>query len=60
MAGAHAAGYCGMFIAGGIHRDDLPALSAAAMGGTVPVDTFKQIFGAGKAVPHAVLESLVW
>lgn len=60
MAGAHAAGYCGMFIAGGIHRDELPALSAAAQGGSVPVGTFKQIFGAGKAVPHAVLESLVW
>lgn len=60
MAGAHAAGYQGMFIAGGIHRDELPALSAAAQGGTVPVDTFKQIFGAGKAVPHAVMESLVW
>ncbi|WP_417464385.1 TIGR01459 family HAD-type hydrolase [Kordiimonas sp.] len=61
MAGAKAAGYKGLFIAGGIHRRELPELYSAARGAdTVPVGTFQNIFGANKAVPHAVLESLVW
>ncbi|TNE62262.1 MAG: TIGR01459 family HAD-type hydrolase [Alphaproteobacteria bacterium] len=61
MAGAQAAGYKGLFIAGGIHRGDLPAMRAAAPDGrAVPVPAFRKIFGAGKAVPHAVLENLVW
>ncbi|WP_262691949.1 TIGR01459 family HAD-type hydrolase [Kordiimonas aestuarii] len=61
MAGAHAAGYRGLFIAGGIHRDEYPVLTSAADArGQVSVGRFREIFGAEKAVPHAVMESLVW
>ncbi|WP_417451873.1 TIGR01459 family HAD-type hydrolase [Kordiimonas sp.] len=61
MAGAYAAGYRGLFIAGGIHRAEFPALTAASDAhGQVPVERFQNIFGAGKAVPHAVMEALVW
>lgn len=60
MAGAEAAGCRGLFIAGGIHRDDYPNILAAAEGGTVSTAEFRKIFGAGKAIPHAVMKQLVW
>jgi len=60
MAGAAAAGYRGLFIAGGIHREDVSELEAAAVGGALGVDRFKRIFGAGKAVPHAAMRQLSW
>jgi len=60
MAGAEAAGFQGLFIAGGIHREEFPALEAAAIGGTVPVATFQKLFGVNKAVPNAVMKRLVW
>ncbi|MBL4838036.1 MAG: TIGR01459 family HAD-type hydrolase [Kordiimonadaceae bacterium] len=60
MAGAQAAGYQGLFIAGGIHREDYPALEAAAVNKRVSVTTFKSMFGQRKAVPHAVLQQLIW
>ena len=60
MAGAAAAGYRGLFIAGGIHREDYPDLLAVADGAEVSVSDFRKIFGAGKAVPHAVLKQLSW
>ena len=61
MAGAKAAGYQGLFIAGGIHRDEFPLLIQAAGGSLeVPVKDFRKIFGSKKAVPHAVMEALVW
>ncbi|MCJ9428459.1 TIGR01459 family HAD-type hydrolase [Kordiimonas marina] len=61
MAGARAAGFGGLFIAGGIHRAEWPQLVAAAEGapGVTP-EEFSKIFGAGKAVPHAVMERLHW
>lgn len=60
MAGAAAAGYRGLFIAGGIHRDEYPDLEAAAEEGAVATEAFQKIFGAGKAVPHAAMKQLVW
>jgi len=60
MAGAAATGYRGLFIAGGIHREDVPELEVSTVAGLLSVDRFKQIFGAGKAVPHAVMKQLVW
>lgn len=60
MAGAKAAGYRGLFITGGIHRDEAPSLQAAATGSLVKVEDFKQIFGEAKAVPHAAMKKLVW
>ncbi len=60
MAGAKAAGYSGLFIAGGIHRDEYPELVKSAENEKVtPVD-FRKIFGAGKAIPHAVMKRLNW
>jgi len=60
MAGAAAAGYRGLFISGGIHRDEIPELEAAAINGAVSVDQFRRIFGAGKAIPNAAMKQLVW
>lgn len=60
MAGAAAAGFRGLFIAGGIHRDEYPEMVAAAENGAVPAAEFQKIFGAGKPVPHAAMKQLVW
>ena len=60
MAGAAAAGYRGLFIAGGIHREEFPELERQAENGKVSVQQFRKIFGAGKAVPHAVMQQLNW
>lgn len=60
MAGARAAGYRGLFIVGGIHRDEAPLLEAAAQDRRVSIDAFRKIFGAEKAVPHAVMNQLEW
>ncbi len=60
MAGAAAAGHKGLFIAGGIHRDDYPEMLAAAKDNRLDVDAFQRIFGAAKAVPHAVMKQLIW
>lgn len=60
MAGAEAAGFHGLFIAGGIHREEYPALKKTAIDGLVTVTEFQKLFGARKAVPHAVMQQLVW
>lgn len=60
MAGAQAAGFHGLFIAGGIHREEFPALENAAVDGSVTVSVFQEIFGARKAVPNGVMQQLVW
>ncbi len=60
MAGAQAAGFHGLFIAGGIHREEFPALEEAAIDGSVTVSVFQDIFGAWKAVPNGVMQQLVW
>jgi len=60
MAGAAAAGCKGLFIAGGIHRQEYPEILAAANGAEINVKSFRKIFGAGKAVPHAVMQQLIW
>lgn len=60
MAGARAAGYKGLFIAGGIHREEFPAFEESAVAGSVPVSRFKELFGSNKAVPNAVMRQLAW
>lgn len=60
MAGAYAAGYQGLFVAGGIHRDELPVVEAKAIEGEVSVSDFQQVFGVQKAVPHAIIKQLAW
>jgi HAD superfamily hydrolase (TIGR01459 family) len=60
MAGAAAAGYRGLFVAGGIHREEYPDVVAAAKDDCLRVEDFTKIFGAGKAIPHAVLKQLIW
>lgn len=60
MAGARAAGFKGLFISGGIHREEAPLLEQARSGDKVSKTSFQKIFGAEKAVPHAVMESLIW
>jgi len=60
MAGAYAAGYNGLFIAGGIHRDEYPNLEALAVNGKASVSDFEKVFGTTKAVPHAVMKQLNW
>lgn len=60
MAGAQAAEFQGLFIAGGIHRSEFPALEQTAENGQVPVAEFQKLFGAKKAVPNAVMQQLVW
>lgn len=60
MAGAAAIGCRGLFIAGGIHRVDYPEIVTAAQDGHLTTDSFRKIFGAGKAIPHAVLKQLIW
>lgn len=60
MAGAKAAGFRGLFITGGIHREEAPFLEEVREGSSVTVAAFRKIFGAGKAVPHAVMNSFAW
>ncbi len=60
IAGAAAAGYQGLFVAGGIHRDEYPDFAMKAEGGSASVETFGKVFGVKKAVPHAVIKSLKW
>jgi len=60
MAGAQAVGCLGLFIAGGIHRDEFPDILKASENSALSVQDFISIFGAGKAIPHAVMKQLVW
>ena len=60
MEGARAAGYQGLFIAGGIHRDEVPLLDRAAGAAGIETQAFQKILGAEKAVPHAVMNKLEW
>ncbi|NVJ99469.1 MAG: TIGR01459 family HAD-type hydrolase [Alphaproteobacteria bacterium] len=60
IAGARAAGFCGLFIAGGIHREEAPLVAQSAKGDKISVAEFQKIFGAEKAVPHAVMNALIW
>jgi len=60
MAGAAELGCRGLFIAGGIHREEYPEVVAVAEGGGIDTKRFKSIFGARKAVPHAIMKQLSW
>jgi len=60
MAGAKAAGYQGLFIAGGIHREDYPKVIAASENNHLSDEKFGQIFGSDKPMPNAIMKQLVW
>jgi len=60
IAGAQAAGFCSLLIAGGIHRDDWNATLAAFKGGALARSDFHTIYGAGKPAPDWVMHNLVW
>ena len=61
IAGANAAGFNSLFIAGGIHREEWPAITKSLdESGTLHSDTFKQLLGAGKPRPTFIMENLVW
>lgn len=61
IAGAKAAGFNSLFIAGGIHREDWPAITRSLDDtGTLRSDAFEQLLGAGKPRPTFIMEKLVW
>lgn len=60
IAGAHAANFRSLMIAGGIHRGDWPATMAALSKGKLSRSDFHRIYGDGKPVPDCVMHNLVW
>lgn len=60
IAGAHAANFRSLLIAGGIHRDEWPATEAAFQNGVLHTDDFYRIYGNGKPVPDWIMHELVW
>lgn len=60
IAGAKAASFRSLLIAGGIHRDEWPATESAFQGGILPQTDFYQIYGRGKPVPDWIMRKLVW
>lgn len=60
IAGAHAAGFRSLLIAGGIHRDDWKATLAAFNDGTLARSDFHTIYGDEKPVPDWVMHNLAW
>ena len=60
IAGAYAAGFRSLFIAGGIHRNEWRATMAALVEGKLPNPAFHKIYGEGKPAPDWVMHNLVW
>ncbi len=60
IAGAVAAGFNSLFVAGGIHRDEWPATFAALQNKHLPKGSFHGIFGDKKPMPTTIIETLVW
>jgi HAD superfamily hydrolase (TIGR01459 family) len=59
IAGANAAGFKSLFIAGGIHRTQWPDTQRRTSGGILSKADFHEIFGAGKPVPEALALALL-
>lgn len=59
IAGANAAGFKSLFIAGGIHRAEWPVTQLRTVNGHLSKQDFYEIFGAGKPVPEALAQALV-
>lgn len=61
IAGAEAAGYNSLFIAGGIHREEWPSIEQALYSdGTLSVNMFEKLLGPGKPRPSYLMKNLVW
>ncbi len=60
IAGADAAGFRSLLIAGGIHRGEWQATMAALVEGKLLKPAFHKIYGDGKPAPDWVMNSLVW
>jgi len=60
IAGAHAAGFSSLLIAGGIHRGEWQATLAALNTGKLSIPNFHKIYGDGKPSPDWVMHSLAW
>lgn len=61
IAGANAAGYDSLFIAGGIHREEWPHLKARMNEErTVTTQDFADILGQRKPLPRYVMKDLIW
>lgn len=60
IAGAHAAGYKSLFVAGGIHRDEWPLVTEKISNNVLSAQNFHGVFGAQKPMPCFITETLVW
>ena len=60
IAGADAAGFLSLLIAGGIHRGEWPSTVAALSNDEISRSAFRQIYGDGKPTPDWLMHSLVW
>lgn len=60
IAGAEAAGFSSLFVAGGIHRDEWPDAFAALQNRHLPKGAFHAIFGDRKPAPTTLCKHLVW
>lgn len=60
IAGADAAGFRSLFIAGGIHRDEWTSTLGALNDNQLSAQAFSQIYGNGKPMPNWVMHKLIW
>ena len=60
IAGAAAAGFHSLFIAGGIHRDEWATTLDILNGNQLSAQAFAQIYGNGKPMPNWIMHKLIW
>lgn len=60
IAGANAAGFDSLFIAGGIHRKEWPDMLRRVDGKRLTCRDFDAVVGEGKPTPGGLMEKLVW
>ncbi|WP_262694212.1 TIGR01459 family HAD-type hydrolase [Kordiimonas aquimaris] len=60
VAGAHAAGFNSLFIAGGIHREEWPQVANKARNHVLSETDFQAIFGEHKPMPNFMSRTFRW
>lgn len=60
IAGAQAAGFSSLFVAGGIHREEWPDAKNRIQNKRLSKDAFHDVFGTGKPLPSSIIETLIW
>ncbi len=60
IAGAVAAKFGSLFIAGGIHREEWQDVERRMQENNLKKADFHTIFGTGKPVPNSIIENLIW